>query len=126
MEAVDVLVGIDGEQGRELVEALRQRELNEVGVDLGIGVEAGDDLVQLLLGGVLGQFGADRADADLLAVLVLEADVGRAGGVLAHEDGSQAGRDAHLRQRRHLLGQLGPHGGSDGGSVENCRAHPSS
>ena len=120
MEAVDVLVGVDGEKGRELVEPLRERQLHQIGVDLGIGVEAGDDLVQLLLGGVLGQFGADRADADLLAVLVLQADIGGAGGVLVGLSGADARavracqfrprlpglRPAHRLRPRHVLRQF--------------------
>src|SRR5206468_10003397 len=60
---------------------------------------------------------------DLLAVLVLEADVGRAGRVVADEDGAEPWRDPDLAQRGHLFGQFGAHGSRDGGPVQNRSAH---
>ena len=42
---------------------------------------------------------------------------------LPQQDRPQPRRDAHLLERRHLLSQLGAHGGGDGGSVENRSAH---
>ncbi len=44
MQTVDVLVGVDGQQGAFLVEARGQRELDQEGADLRVRVEARDGL----------------------------------------------------------------------------------
>ena len=58
------------------------------------------------LGRLQGKLEGVRADADLLAALVLGADVGYGGGVIADEDEGQAGRDALALQPFDLLAQL--------------------
>ena len=98
--------------------------MDEEGVDLGVGVVGLDHLEEPRLAGVISQVFAEGLDADLLAVLVLEAHVGGARRVVADEDRAKPGRDPRLGERRHLLGQLGAHGRGDGRSVENRRAHP--
>ena len=100
MEPVDVLVGVDGEEGTLLVEAVGQRQLDQEGADLRVGVEAGDGLHQLLLGGGRGQVLADRVDAERGAVLVLQRDIALARAVVADQDGAQADVHALGGQRR--------------------------
>ena len=52
VEAVDVLDGLDSADDARLVGVLRERELDEDAVDRVFAVQLGDELEQLLLGGV--------------------------------------------------------------------------
>ena len=52
VEAVDVLLGIDGAQHLRLVHVLRQRKLHEDAVDRVVGVQLGDEIEDLAFGGV--------------------------------------------------------------------------
>ena len=52
VEAVDVLVRVDGQEHPLLVEAGREGELHQVGVDRRVGVELGHHRLQLGLGDV--------------------------------------------------------------------------
>jgi hypothetical protein len=51
------------------------RELHEDAVDVRVGVVVGDDLEDLLLGGVVWEVGAEGVDAGLGARLLLGVDV---------------------------------------------------
>ena len=64
---------------------VRQRQLDEDPVDLGIGVEQRDELVQVPLIDVGRQLVVDRADPGRLAGLALVGDVDVRGGVLADQ-----------------------------------------
>ncbi len=94
VQAVDVLGVVHGQQRGLLVEALGQRDLDQVGMDGGIGVEATDNGLELVLAGLHGQMLVHRDDAHLSAVVVLQRHVALTGGVVAHEDGAQPGLDA--------------------------------
>ena len=80
VEAVDVLVRVDGEQRGELVEVTRQRDLDEEGVDGRVAVEPLDGGEQLGRARVGTEVLVDRLDAHLGAILVLQGDIARARG----------------------------------------------
>ena len=104
MEAVHVLLGVDGVEHFLLVEVLGQRQLAEDAVDLGVFVELGDELHQVVLAGVLRQVVPLGVDAQLAAGLLLGAHVDLGGRVGPDEDGYQAGHHVVLGLE---LGDLG-------------------
>ena len=57
------------------------------------------------------------------AVAVLAVDVHLAAGVVADQEGAEAGRDALLLQRRHAGGQVGLDRGCGGLAIENLGGH---
>ena len=91
VEAVDVLVRIDRAEHGAGVDVLGQRHLAEDAVDLGIGVEPGDQRQQRVLRGLGRQAVLERADADLLAGLDLAADIDLARRIVADQDHGEAG-----------------------------------
>jgi hypothetical protein len=107
VQAVGVLGRVDELEHPVGVDALRQRQLDDVAGAGRVGVEPLDRGLDVRLGGVGGQVLADRGDADLGAVLVLAADVRAAARVVADQDGAQSRDDPPLAQRGHPLGQLG-------------------
>ena len=123
VQAVRVLVRVHQFQDAVLVDALGQRQLDDVAGAGGVLVELADDRLDLLLGGGVGQFALDGGDADLGAVAVLAGDVLLAAGVVADEDRAEAGRDALLLQRRHAGGQIGLDRGCGGLAIENLGGH---
>jgi len=96
VQAVGVLVGIDGQQRRFLVELARQRKLHDVGVHGRVVVEALDHGVQLGLGDVGGQLFVNRRDADFTAVADLGAYVAVRCRVVADEDRAEPRLQAFL------------------------------
>ena len=75
MEAVHVLLGVDGVEDLFLVEVLRQGELAEDAVDLGVLVELIDEGEERFLGGVRRQVVPLGVHTEFLAGLFLGADV---------------------------------------------------
>ena len=71
VQTVGVLVRVDQRKHALRVQAGRQRQLHDVAGARRIGVQLGDDILDLLLAGVGGQVPADADDADLRAVPVL-------------------------------------------------------
>src|SRR2546428_12700889 len=94
MQAVGVLVGIDGGERGGLVEALRQRQLEQDAVDPGIGAQRAQQLEQLALREALRIEAVARGDADGVGRALLVADVDLRGLVLADEHDAQGGRHA--------------------------------
>ena len=75
VESVDVLLVVDGAEDAFLVDVAGHRELHEDAVDVRVGVVVGDDLEDLLLGGVVWEVGAEGVDTGLGARLLLGFDV---------------------------------------------------
>ena len=113
VQAVDVLARVDRGQDRVLVQA--GRLLHQECGARGIGVQLGDDRLDLGLRRVGRQVATDAGDADLGAVLVLGVDVPAAGRVVPDEDRAEPGLHAPLGQRRDAFGELGLDG------LEGCR-----
>ena len=64
-------------------------------------------IFQLFLGCLGGQADGDAVHPDLLAALLLVADIDLAGRILTHEDDRQARRNALCLQGSHALGNAG-------------------
>ena len=94
MEAVDVLVRVDGRHDLLGIEVSRQRHLDEDARDVLIGVQAPDKLHELLLRRLGGQLVVKGADAALFAIAQLGAHVGGRSLVVAHEHHGEPTRDA--------------------------------
>ncbi len=71
MEAVDVLVGVDGVQDLLGIDVLGQRQLNENAVDVLVRVQALHERQDLVLGRRLGELVLERLHADLDGLLRL-------------------------------------------------------
>ena len=71
MQTVGILLGIDQREGGVVIQAARQWQLDNVTGASGVGVQVGDNLCKLILGGCIGQFHLDRGDADLGTIPVL-------------------------------------------------------
>lgn len=123
MQAVRVLGRVHQLQDAVLVDALGQRELDDVAGAGGVLVELADDRLDLLLRGGGRQVALNGGDPDLGAVAVLARDVLLAARVLTDQDGAEAGRDALLPQGRHAGGQIGLDRGCGGLAIENLGGH---
>ena len=110
LQPVGVLGRVDQVQHRLRVQAGRQRQLDDVAGAGRIRVQLGDGILDLLLGGIRGQVPADADDPDLGAVPVLAVDVGAAAGIIADQDGAEAGRDARLAPALATPGRSGRRG----------------
>ena len=91
MQAVHVLVRVEGGYHGALVHMGRKRQLHQDAVEAVVPVELLHLLYHLALGAVLGQIECLREDAYLSAGAFLVADVNRRGGIVA---------DQHCRQAR--------------------------
>ena len=123
MQAVGVLVGVDREQRRLGVEVVGERDLEDVGVDLGITVVTVDDRVQRLLRDRRRQLTVDRPHTDLGRVLALQSHVRVARRVVADEDRPEAGRDALLAETLDARAQVVLDRVEQCGAVEESRSH---
>ena len=123
MQSVDVLGRVDGQEGLLLVQPGGERQLHQEGADRRVGVEAGDDVEHLGLGGAGRQVLAHRVHADAGTVLVLQRHVALAGHVVAHQHGPEAGAEALAAQSLHPVGHLGPDPGGHRFAVEQDGAH---
>jgi hypothetical protein len=123
VEAVGVLVRIHGQQCRVEIELLGHRRLDEVAVDLGVGVELRHRRQQVGLGPVTGHADVLRDHPHLGAQLMLLPDVARRRRVVPHQDGAQAHRLPPVGQRLHALADVRHHGVGDRGSGQQLRGH---
>ena len=98
VQAVDVLVRVDREQGPLLVEAVRQRHLDQERVDGRVGVEPVDRLLDVGLGRrrPAGARGTRRCPTSAQSC-VLHGHVPGARHVVADEDGAEPDRHALAR-----------------------------
>ncbi len=104
MEAVDVLLRVDGSQDLGLVHVLGERQLDEDSVDRVVRIQIRDEIEDVALGRVCGKPVVARIDASFVRCLVLRADVDVRRGVVADEDR----RQAHgASERAHVLRDLG-------------------
>lgn len=123
MQAVGVLGRIHQFQDAVGVDPLGEGKLHDVARALRVVVELPYDVLDLLLGGGVGEFALDGADADLRAVAVLAVHVPPAARVVPDEQGSQARRDALRLEGRHADGEIGLDRGCGGLAIENLGSH---
>ena len=103
MERVHVLFGVDRVDDRLLGDVVRHRQLAQDARDLRAPVQLVDQAEQLVLRG-LGRQGVFLAVKSALgARFLLVAHIDLAGGVVAHDDDREPGRDALLFQFRGLV-----------------------
>ena len=119
VQAVGVLSGVDSFQDGIGVNALGQRQLDNVAGAGRVSVEAIYRLFNLGLGGGLWQLDADGGNPHLGAVGVLAGHIPHRSGILAHQDRAQPGGNTALTQGGHALGKLGLHGGGRGRAVKD-------
>src|SRR5262245_49203801 len=106
MQPVDVLGRIDQLEDRELVDVVRQRQLDDVAGAARIGVELREVRLELGLAHVGRQIDPDRLDADLDRVTMLARDVPSAARVVTDEYRPQTGCHTGVAQARDTLPQL--------------------
>ena len=97
MEAVDILLFVDGGDHLVLVDMFRKGQLDQNAVHLVVEVQGRDDVQQFGLGNGLGLSDRGIADAHLGRSLGLTRHIAHAAGVLAHEDDNQMGHTAIFR-----------------------------
>ena len=85
---------------------VRQRQLDDDAVDLGVAVQSADRGEQFVLRDVGGEVHLLGADPDIGRCLVLLTHVDARGRVVPDEDGGQARDDALVRQRLDPLRDL--------------------
>ena len=124
MQAVDVLVGVDGLGDGALVDVRGERELDEDAGDAGVVVEPAHDAEQLVPRDVGGRGERAGVDARLGAGARLVADVGGGRRIVADEDGGELrnGRPG-VEVRAHAAGHLGADVGRDRGAVDDGGGH---
>mmetsp|Transcript_68604 Transcript_68604/g.174177 ORF Transcript_68604/g.174177 Transcript_68604/m.174177 type:complete len:386 (+) Transcript_68604:647-1804(+) len=123
-ETVGVLLHLDGLQYRGLVDVLRERQLHEDGMHLGVVVELLDLGKQLRLARGLLERHVHRVEVDLRSRCLLIPDVRLRVLSATHQDHGQARRDTVLPLeliREQLY--LGPHIVRDGFAVDALRVH---
>ena len=103
-----------------LVQVVGQRELEQDAVDAIVGVQAADQLGELIGRHVAARLVVERLDADLGRVLPLHAHVDRGGRVVADEDGGEPGLAV---QALDLAPDLLAHLGGDRLAVDDLGAH---
>ncbi len=86
MEAVGIFVGVHPQQCLVKVESVRQRVLDDIGIDVGMPVETIHRSQEIVLRGITGHAFVERADADLLTGFVLLAHITCAGAIIADEN----------------------------------------
>ena len=101
MESIHILAVVYSVNDRLLVNMLRQWELDDEAIDLGVFVELLDLSDELFLRDGLIKALRQRDEADLLASLDLARYVGLTGTVMAHDDSAQTRRA--LPSSDHLL-----------------------
>ena len=97
MEAVDILLFVDGGDHLVLVDMFRKGQLDQNAVHLVVEVQRRDDVQQFGLGDRLRLADRGVADAHLGRSLGLARHIAHAAGVLAHEDDNQMGHTAIVR-----------------------------
>ena len=91
VEAVGVLMGVDNFESLGLINVLGEGELHQHSVALGVVVQHLDLILELLLGGGVGELDLDGVESTLHGSLVLEADIGLGVLSLTADDDSEAG-----------------------------------
>ena len=119
------LSGSTASSARLEVEVPRERVLEEEGVDRGVGVELGDHLEDVGLGGVGGEVLVAADDAELGAVAVLHRHVVGRGPVVADQHRAQPRGEAPVDEQLDPVDELGLDLGGDGFAVERLRGHGS-
>ena len=107
MESVHVFLWQDLALDVELREVVRERQLDDDAVDLGVAVQPADRGEQFVLRHVGGEVDLLGADPDIGRCLVLLTDVDARGGVVADQDGGQSRDDPLAGQRLNPLRDLG-------------------
>src|SRR5688572_23024346 len=122
MQPVRVLRRVDTADDRVLVDASRQRQLDDVGRAGGVVVEPVHGLLHVGLRGGGGQLDADRLEPDLRAVLVLGVDVPAAARVVPDEHRAEPRYHAALSEGGESSAQLGLDRGRRRLAVEDLRS----
>ena len=107
VEAVRVLARIDRLEHGPLLDAFRQRELDQDSVDGLVRVQPGHEGKQLRLCRGRGKVVLDGTESHLLAVLALAADVDCGGGIVAHAHHGEPGHDPAPSEFIHAARDLG-------------------
>ena len=123
VQAVGVLVRVDQLQHPAGVEVLAAAAAGRCSRGSRVGVELGDDRLDVLLGGVGGQVAADRGDAHLGAVAVLAVDVRVRAGSSPTSTVPRPGTMPRSRERLHPRPQVVLDRGRGGLAVQNRRRH---
>ena len=119
MEAIDILGWVDRFEHAFGVDLRRERQLHEDAVDFVALVEVGDDFEQSAGGTGFGGFELPASEAQFFAGGDFTFDVDVGSGVVAYEDGGQAGADAGGAQHGDFVLQFGVNLVADGVSVED-------
>ena len=106
MEAVHVLFRQNERKRPVAVQMARQGQLDQYAVDGRVRIGLANRCFQRFLGGIGRHAQRARANAQTRAGLFLVADIGLAGGIIAHQNDRKTGRIALLRQRLHALFQF--------------------
>jgi hypothetical protein len=96
VQAVGVLVRVDEFEEAVGRHPVREGELHDETRAGRVGVQPGDDGLDVGLGRARGEVFPDRGDAHLCAVGMLAVDVPHGAGVVPDEQGPEAGHDAPL------------------------------
>ena len=123
VKAVDVLRRRYGLQHLGGVDVLGQRQLHQDAVDVGIVVQREHAVEQRLLAHGGGQLVELRAHAGFLGGAHLVAYIDARGRIVAGQQNCQAGANAALRKRGHLVFHRGADLRGERFSVENPRGH---
>jgi hypothetical protein len=123
VQPVGVLGRVHGLEDDGLRHLLGQRQLDDVAGARRVGVELGDHLEHVALGGRGRELPLDAGDADLGAVGVLGLDVPTAARVVADQQGAEAGTAPRLGERRDALGQFGADRRRGRLAVQDRRGH---
>ena len=94
MEAVDILVRVDGVDDGLFLDVIGQGQLHQDAVHRPIGIQFGDEIEQVRLARVDVQSVLEALHAAGDGLLALVADIDLAGGILADENDGEAGRQA--------------------------------
>jgi hypothetical protein len=121
MQPVDVLVRVEGAQGGVVVEVGRDRVLDQDGVHPLVGVESGDHVEQVVLGGVGGLLPMRGVETQFGGLSLFDADVTGAGVVVADQVGGEAGRDAAVAECGDSPGHVVEHGLGHGCTGQQSR-----
>ena len=107
METIHIFLGRDGVDDALLVDMFGEGQLDQNSVHAGVFVALANDSKQFVLRGRLGQGDEFAVEAAVLGCFDFAADIGHAGGVLAHENNVETRFAAVLRgEDSYLLANL--------------------
>ena len=119
MEPVDILDGRDAAEHQRRVELLGQRKLDEDAVDRVVGIELGEQLLEMARIDVGREAVVEAGDAHLLGGFVLARNVDVRSGILADEHRGQS----DVPELLHVMRNLAPDAGRERASLHQCRRH---